>query len=137
MYNRVKRGVKALKRIQESGENYLETILQLKQKNGQVRSIDIAKEMGFSKPSISRAVNILKDEGFIIIDETGIIEFTTKGLAKAKDVLDRHLTITEFLTNTLGVSSENAEKDACRIEHIISDETYIKLKALKEKMETK
>jgi len=126
-----------MKRIKESGENYLETILQLKQRFGQVRSIDIAKEMGFSKPSISRAVNILKDEGYINIDETGLIDFTKKGLAKAEAVLDRHLTITAFLTNTLGVSSENAEKDACRIEHIISDETYEKLKALKEKMDKK
>ena len=126
-----------MKKIYESGENYLETILMLKKKNSFVRSIDIAHELGFSKPSVSRAVNILKNEHLIEIDKFGNIELTKTGLKKAESVLDRHLTITDFLLNTLGVSAENAEVDACRIEHITSDETYNKLKALKMKLEKK
>lgn len=126
-----------MKRIHESGENYLETILMLQRKMGDVRSIDIAKEMDFSKPSVSRAMNILKEEGLIVFSKNGVIDFTPEGRIKAEKVLDRHLTITDFLLNTLGVSSENAENDACRIEHIISDETYHKLKSLKIKLEEK
>jgi Mn-dependent DtxR family transcriptional regulator len=124
-----------MKKIYESGENYLETILMLKKKNGNVRSIDIAKEMGFSKPSVSRAINILKDEELILVDGNGNIEFTVSGLAKAEKVLERHLTITAFLQNILGVDPETAENDACRIEHIISNETFDKIKALKAKLE--
>ena len=124
-----------MKKIYESGENYLETILMLKKKNEIVRSIDIAKEMGFSKPSVSRAINILKDEELITVDGNGNIEFTDLGLAKAEKVLERHLTITDFLHNILGVDSETAETDACRIEHIISNETFDKIKAFKAQQE--
>ena len=98
-------------RIQESAENYLETILILKEKKGVVRSIDIVHYMNFSKPSISRAVNLLKDNGYITIDKDGWIELTQSGLV------------------TLGVSEETAAQDACRIEHDISDETFECLKA--------
>ena len=108
----------------ESGENYLETILVLRKRNGQVRSIDIARELEFSKPSVSRAVGILKDEGFIVIDENGYIELTEKGRKKAEDVYERHLQITTFLMKTAGVSAEIAEADACKIEHIISEDTF-------------
>lgn len=111
-------------KIYESGENYLETILMLQQKKGNVRSVDIVNELGYSKSSVSRAVNILKDAGLIGIDaETGIITFTKVGVAKAEQVLNRHKTLHEFLTK-LGVEDSVAEEDACRIEHVISPETF-------------
>ena len=112
----------------ESGENYLETILVLKKQNGQVRSIDIANTMGFTKPSISRAMNILKQAGYIEIDKKGYIDLTDSGLIKAEKVLERHVIITQFLTDHLGVNQDTAELDACRIEHIISEETFDKIK---------
>ncbi len=115
-------------KLYESGENYLETILILKRKNGQVRSIDIANELGFSKPSVSRAVSILKNAGLIKTDESGLIDLTNIGLSKAEGVLQRHLIITKFLNEHLGVSNDNAEKDACRIEHVISEETFEKIR---------
>lgn len=108
----------------ESGENYLETILILSKRNGTVRSIDIARELGFSKPSVSRAVGILKEEGLIVVDGSGYIELTPSGKEKAESVYDRHTQLTRFLVETAGVSHERAEEDACRIEHIISEETY-------------
>lgn len=108
----------------ESGENYLETILILKERNGTVRSIDIARELGFSKPSVSRAVGLLKDDGFIIIDSTGQIELTQKGREKAGGIYERHRILTEFLMKTAQVERERAEEDACRMEHIISEETF-------------
>lgn len=115
-------------RIQESGENYLETILLLKKRLGTVRSIDIANELGFSKPSISRAVGILKENGYITVERGGNIELTDKGLETASSVFERHQTLTRFLSEKLGVSPENAEEDACRIEHIISEETFSAIK---------
>lgn len=108
----------------ESGEMYLETILVLKKRNGQVRSIDIARELNFSKPSVSRAIGILKDEGYILVDNNNYIELTEKGNKKAKDIYEKHKVLTMFLTDIIKVSSETAEEDACRIEHIISDETF-------------
>ncbi len=114
--------------IHESGEDYLETILILHKNTGFVRSIDIANELGYSKPSISRAVGILKNDGYIIVEPSGQIVLTDSGKAKAEQVYERHLMLRKFLTDILGVSSENSEQDACRIEHILSDETYEKLK---------
>lgn len=108
----------------ESGENYLETILLLKKKKGNVRSIDVARELGFSKPSVSRAVGLLKEDGFIETDKDGMILLTKDGLAMAERIYDRHQVLTEFLMNTAMVSKETAEKDACKIEHILSEETY-------------
>ncbi len=108
----------------ESGEDYIETIYRLKRKNGSVRSIDVAKELGFSRPSVSRAVSILKKDGYIIVDETGNLELTDKGKKKATGVYDRHKTLTKFLIETAGVSEKTAEADACRIEHIISESTF-------------
>jgi Mn-dependent DtxR family transcriptional regulator len=110
--------------MHESGENYLETILVLGKRGGSVRSIDIARELNFSKPSVSRAVGILRENGFIIIEEDGIIRLTNKGEEKAKQVYERHQLLTTFLMNTAGVSAEIAEEDACRIEHIISEDTF-------------
>lgn len=115
-------------KLYESGENYLETILILKKQNGQVRSIDIANTMGFSKPSISRAMNILKQAELIEIDKKGFITLTETGQIKAEKVLERHIIITNFLTEHLGVNQETAEIDACRIEHVISEETFSKIK---------
>lgn len=114
--------------IRESGEDYLETILILHKKTGFVRSIDIANELGYSKPSISRAVSILKSDGYINVEKNGQIVLTESGRLKAEQVYDRHLMLRRFLSEILGVSAENSEQDACRIEHILSEETYSKLK---------
>ena len=108
----------------ESGENYLETILVLSKRGSSVRSIDIARELNFSKPSVSRAVGILRDNGFITIDEDGTIKLTEIGMNKANKVYERHQLLTAFLINTAGVSPEIAEEDACRIEHVISEDTF-------------
>ena len=109
--------------LQESGEMYLETILILSRKNGRVRSIDISEHMGYSKPSVSRAVGLLKKDAFIIVEEDGSIRLTDKGLALAEKILDRHTILTQMLIH-LGISRETASNDACRIEHVISDETF-------------
>ena len=112
----------------ESGEMYLETIYVLKNKNGSVRSIDIAKELEYSKPSVSRGVGILKKESYITIDENGYIDLTDKGLVKAKNVFEKHQILTDFLIKTANVSKEIAEEDACRMEHIVSEETFLGIK---------
>lgn len=114
--------------LYESGEDYLETILILKNKLKKVRSIDIANTLGYSKPSVSRAVKILKENGYVDVDENNCIILTEKGLNKAKKVFDRHNTIFEFLNSVLGVDKDNADKDACKIEHIISEVTFNKIK---------
>ena len=113
--------------IKESGEDYLETILILHEQTGYVRSIDIACKLGFSKPSVSRAMGILKNDGYITVEHDGQIVLTKKGYLKAREVYDRHLLITRFLHDILGVSEENTNEDACKIEHVISYETYEKL----------
>ena len=113
----------------ESGENYLETILVLTKKNGSVRSIDIADAMQFTKASVSRAMSILKRDNYIIMHPDGSILLTKEGLKKATAVYDRHETLTRFINEVLGVDVEIAEKDACRIEHIISPETFAGIKA--------
>lgn len=111
-------------KIQESGENYLETIFILYNKNGSVRSIDIANYMNFSKPSVSRAMGILKEAGYIIMEPNGNIILTEKGNKKAGSVYERHTLIAKFLEMTLGVNSDIALQDSCRIEHVISDESF-------------
>lgn len=113
--------------IYESGEDYLETILRLTKRLGQVKSIDIANEMFYSKPSISRAMKILQEKGLIYMDDKKYIHLTEEGQAKAEDVFKRHLLIKESLIKLLGVSEEVAESDACRVEHIISEETIDRL----------
>lgn len=115
-------------KIHESGEMYLETILVLFQKNGSVRSIDIAHELNFSKPSVSRAMGILKSAGLITMDEAGQINLTPEGKVKAESIYERHRIITAYLIKSLGLDPDLAEKDACRIEHIISQETFEKMK---------
>ena len=112
----------------ESGEMYLETIYVLSQKSGTVRGIDVADEMGFSKPSVSRAMGILKRDGLIFIDEAGGIRLTEAGEEKAKHIYERHTVLTKLFT-ALGVEEETAANDACRIEHYMSDETFDAIKA--------
>lgn len=114
--------------LHESGENYLETILLLKKQKGEVRSVDIANELDYSKPSVSRAVGILRDNGYITVEQSGLINFTEKGLRRAEGVYERHRTIGEFLKMTLGLDPAVADTDACRIEHIISPETFQRIK---------
>ena len=123
----LKKEVRALK-IQESAENYLEAILVLTQKNGQVRSIDVAHYTGFSKPSISRAVGLLRDNGYVSIDQNGLLCLTDAGRTIAETIYERHTVLTELLT-MLGVSPETAAEDACRIEHVISQESFEKIRA--------
>ena len=118
--------------IQESGEMYLETIHVLLKKNGHVRSVDVAEHMGYSKPSISRAMNLLKNGGFIEIAQDGAICLTQAGLAVAEKIYERHTLLTRLLV-TLGVSPETAAEDACKLEHAISDESF---EAIKNHMNT-
>ncbi|WP_029321606.1 metal-dependent transcriptional regulator [Butyrivibrio sp. AE3004] len=110
--------------MQESGEDYIETIYLLKKKNGFVRSIDVANELGFSRPSVSRAVGILKENGFLNVSDYGELELTDEGKKKAKSIYEKHTNLTKFLMLTAKVNEEIAENDACRIEHIISPETF-------------
>lgn len=114
-------------KIHASGEDYLEAVLMLQKKNGMVRSVDLARHMGFSKPSISHAVRVLRDGGFLTMDEDGYLHLTDAGREVAEKIYERH----RFFTNNLiemGVDPETAEADACRIEHVISDESFQKLK---------
>lgn len=117
-------------KLYESGEMYLETILILQNRNGHVRSIDIANELKYSKPSVSRAVNILKNASYIIIEPDGNISFTEKGSQTANAIYERHLLITKYLMMTLGIDEDTASADACRIEHILSNESFAKIKEL-------
>ena len=109
--------------LQESGEMYLETILVLSEKKSSVRSIDICEEMGFSKPSISRAMHLLKDGGYLDIDENGFITLTELGREIAEKIYERHKVLTALFVG-LGVDPDTASEDACRIEHVISDKTF-------------
>ncbi len=113
--------------MQESGEMYLETILILSRTKGQVRSIDIVDYMSFSKPSVSRAVGLLKSGGYILVDPEGYITLTDAGREVAEKIYERHTTLTELLTR-LGVDPDLAAEDACRMEHTISDESFEALK---------
>ncbi len=114
--------------IHESAENYLETILMLSKRLGQVRSIDIANELNFSKPSVSVAMKNLRLNGYIEVNDNGHILLTDEGLEIANSVLERHQLITNLLI-ALGVSPEIAAEDACRMEHVISEESFEALKA--------
>ena len=119
-------------KIHASGEDYLEAVLILQKKQGMVRSIDLARHMGFSKPSISHAVGVLRDGGFLTMDEDGFLHLTEDGREVAEKIYERHQFFTEQLV-AVGVNRETAERDACRIEHAISEETFQKLKASVEK----
>ncbi len=113
--------------IKESAQNYLETILVLKNQNGHVRSIDVATHLGFSKPSVSVAMKSFREEGYIIMDAAGAIELTEKGLQIAEEMYERHHIIAKALM-AIGVSSETAYEDSCKIEHHISKESFERIK---------
>lgn len=113
--------------VTQSGEDYLEAVLILQKKNGIVRSVDLARHMGFSKPSISHAVKVLRDGGFLSVDEDGFLHLTDIGREVAEKIYERHRFFTEQLV-AAGVAQETAEQDACRIEHAISDKSFQKLK---------
>ena len=113
--------------IHESGEMYLETIHVLLKKNGTVRSIDISEHMGYSKPSVSRAVGLLKSGGYIVVDKDGYITLTDTGMVVAEKIYERH-TVLSGLLIALGVNEETAAEDACRLEHAISDESFEAIK---------
>ena len=119
-------------RIQESGEMYLETILLLSQKSGHVRAIDVGEEMGYSKPSVSRAMGLLKQGGFIVIDAGGGITLTDAGREIAEKIYARHTLLTKFLI-ALGVDEETASEDACKMEHSISDASFEAIKNFAQK----
>ena len=114
-------------RLQESGEMYLETIYTLSRQSQHVRSIDISEYMGYSKPSVSRAVNLLKTNGYILMDKDNYITLTETGLEIAQKIYDRHTVLTKALI-VLGISEKTAAEDACRMEHAISDETFEAIK---------
>lgn len=113
--------------IYESGEDYLETILILKERNGNVRSIDIANEMNFTKPSVSYAMKQFRENGYITVDEDGFIHLTLAGEEIAQRTYERHKVLTQML-KSLGVTDETAKKDACKIEHDLSEETFSRIK---------
>ncbi|SDJ67432.1 iron (metal) dependent repressor, DtxR family [Lachnospiraceae bacterium G41] len=120
--------------LYESGEMYLETILVLYKRGlERVRAIDIVKEMNFSKPSVSIALSNLKKEGYVSVDANGTVELTDAGLKIAKKIYERHVILSQLLVE-LGVSEKTASEDACRIEHVISDETF---KAIKKHYKTR
>lgn len=113
--------------LKESGEMYLETILVLSKQQQNVRSLDIARYMHYSKPSISRAMGILRNAKYISIDDSGYISLTNSGREIAEKIYERHIVLSSVL-ESIGVSKETAAEDACRIEHVISDESFEALK---------
>lgn len=114
-------------KIQESAENYLEAILELKNTLGVVRSVDVARHLGFSKPSVSVAMKHFREEGYITVDNEGNLNLTEKGKTVAEKIYERHTVIAELLI-LLGVSRETAYEDSCKIEHDLSDESFERLK---------
>lgn len=116
-------------KMQESPEDYLEAILVLSKELGNVRSIDVANHLGYSKPSISVAMKRLRENGYITLDDSGHLILTGSGLSIALDIYEKHLVLTQFLIS-IGVDEETAKKDACRMEHVISDESFQKIKQL-------
>ncbi len=112
----------------ESGEMYLETIYVLSQQSSAVRSVDVAEHLGYSKPSVSRAVGLLKKDGLLEADENGLLRLTEAGADRARRIYERHTVLSRLLMN-LGVDEETATEDACRIEHYISDKTFDAIKA--------
>lgn len=113
--------------LQESGEMYLETVLVLSKEKGNVRAIDVGEHMGYSKPSVSRAVGLLKAGGYLTVDNDGSLHLTNEGREVAEKIYERHTILTDFFAS-LGVPRDIASDDACRIEHDISDETFKAIK---------
>jgi len=119
-------------KLYESGENYLETILLLERRKGTVRAVDIATELSFSKPSISRAMGLLRQAELVTVDENGSIRLTEEGRARAEQIYERHSLLRFFLV-CLGVEEEVADADACRIEHVISEQSFQAIKCFLER----
>lgn len=113
--------------LQESGEMYLETILILSKKGGGVRSVDVSEHMGVSKPSVSRAIGLLKNGGYVTMDKSSHLHLTEEGLRVAEHIYEKHTVLTRFLVS-LGVNEETAAEDACKMEHIISDTSFQAIK---------
>ena len=113
--------------VRESGEMYLEAILVLAKKSGYVRSIDVSEYLGYSKPSVSRAVGLLKDRGYILVNKSGELILTDSGKEKAEHVFERHRVITEALVK-IGADRTSAEENACRIEHVITEDVFLAIK---------
>lgn len=122
--------------LQESGEMYIETIHVLSQRLGAVRSLDVAEYMSFSKPSVSRAIGILKDNGYVLMGKEGYLTLTEKGLSVATDIYEKHQVISKVLME-IGVDEMHATEDACKIEHDISDVTFAAIKKYLKKMNKK
>ena len=122
------------KKIHASGEDYLEAVLILQKEKSVVRSVDLARHKGFSKPSISHAVGVLKGGGFLTVDGDGYLHLTDAGKEVAEKIYERHCVLTAGLIN-MGVNPEQAEQDACRIEHVVSDESFQKLREIFDRME--
>lgn len=120
--------------LQESGEMYLETILILSKKSKCVRSIDVGEYMGYSKPSVSRAVGLLKNGGFITVEKDGGLVLTDVGREVAENIYEKHTTLTTLLKN-LGVDEKTASEDACKIEHVISDTSFEAIKKLADRFD--
>ena len=118
--------------LQESGEMYLETILVLSKRLANVRSIDVCEHMGFSKPSVSRAISLLRSGGYVNMDRDGYLTLTDEGARVAQKIYDRHNLLTRLFVS-LGVSEDTASSDACKIEHHVSDETFEAIKRYVEK----
>ena len=115
-------------KIQESAEDYLEAILVIQERKGMARSIDVARHLNYSKPSVSRAMSLLRENGYVIMNKDGLLYLTEAGMAIAARIYERHRLLTEWLA-ALGVSPEVAAEDACRMEHDMSEETFACLKA--------
>ena len=122
--------------IRESGEMYLETIYVLLQKSSAVRSVDVSAHLGYSKPSVSRAIGLLKNDGLVKTNELGYLKLTSLGEEKAKQIYERHTLLSQLLMN-IGVDEETATEDACRIEHYISEKTFEAIKNHVKKFGTK
>lgn len=120
--------------LREAGENYLEAILKLEDENQHVRSIDVASELGVSRPSVNKALGVLKKIGMVEQQPYGSISLTTLGREKAKAVMARHITLKGFLINVLGVDPETADNDACKMEHVVSEQTMDRLTSFCEEL---
>ena len=121
-------------RLQESGEMYLEAILVLSRKQGHVRSIDVSEYLGYSKPSVSRAVGLLKSGGYLTVEDDGGLTLTEEGREIGEKIYERHTVLTNLLVK-LGVSAEVAAEDACKLEHAVSDESFHAIKKLVDSMQ--
>ena len=122
-------------KMQESPEDYLEAILILSERKQDVHSVDVAHFLGYTKPSVSVAMKRLRENGYVEMDEHGVLTLTDPGLSIASKIYERHRVLTEYF-KSIGVSPAIAERDACRIEHVISDETFDRIKALKQLSES-